>query len=643
MADAPTHPPTLPVVMRDSPADRDSPFSGQGPSQGLTPVLLSADADVDGEASLLWVEAFLASQGMGVSQALLLLLTSLITFTSGLEIYLLSLIGLDMQCYWHITPSQAASLFSIVFLGKCIAEPVWGGASDAFGRRPIIILLCLITAAAAMASAFAPSYWWFAGLRFVFALALPVDNIVIVWLLELLPPSLRGVLGSALGLCWVLASVASIAAASILLERFGWQLLVAIAAVPAVLSAVAAIAIPESPLWLANTGQHHEAQAVVQRISDLNRRGLFQSLCCRGTPDCSSEAASAHVTDPDLPGVPGLTPPPLHRRASLDSILSRTRNSAAVLRTVGRPWVELSSDATTLLMSLLLTSLMGVAQSSANLLPQQAAAVHSDEGSTSNGVSCTSPDEGAHLLLSHAAYRGLLVDSLGGLPGLIIGVLVIDRLGRLTTLGAMQILAIVTWLPLLFFRDAGASTMWLTGCVFVVQWWYTACLTVNNVWQVEVFPTSARSLGVALNGIVANLGNVISPYMTALLVQEADAPRVVVVVLQVMGAVGLVSVVAAMCLGLETAVAPHRCLAWPSKLYRAMSVTTASSTLHCIWDVLEEGTHEESRQASSSCGADPPADRALWSCAAVAEGATLGPSRDSETALHGVREPLLSQ
>jgi hypothetical protein len=43
----------------------------------------------------------------------------------------------------------------------------------------------------------------------------------------------------------------------------------------------------------------------------------------------------------------------------------------------------------------------------------------------------------------------------------------------------------VTWLPLLFVEDAGAGTLWLTGLVFVVQWFYTASLTVNNVWQVE--------------------------------------------------------------------------------------------------------------------------------------------------------------
>lgn len=35
--------------------------------------------------------------------------------------------------------------------------------------------------------------------------------------------------------------------------------------------------------------------------------------------------------------------------------------------------------------------------------------------------------------------RGLLLDALGGLPGLVIGVVAIDRLGRLATLGVMQV------------------------------------------------------------------------------------------------------------------------------------------------------------------------------------------------------------
>jgi MFS family permease len=52
----------------------------------------------------------------------------------------------------------------------------------------------VITAVTASASVFAPSLWTFAALRFAFGFALPLDNIVIVWLLELLPSKLRGVL-----------------------------------------------------------------------------------------------------------------------------------------------------------------------------------------------------------------------------------------------------------------------------------------------------------------------------------------------------------------------------------------------------------------------------------------------------------------
>lgn len=61
-------------------------------------------------------EAALSEGGLGLSQALMLLLTSLITFTSAVEVYMLSMIGLDMQCYWGISPSEAASLFTTVFL-----------------------------------------------------------------------------------------------------------------------------------------------------------------------------------------------------------------------------------------------------------------------------------------------------------------------------------------------------------------------------------------------------------------------------------------------------------------------------------------------------------------------------------------------
>jgi hypothetical protein len=62
------------------------------------------------------LEQALDEQIFGLSQALSLFLACIVTFTSGLEIYMLSLIGLDMQCYWHIAPAEAATLFTVVFL-----------------------------------------------------------------------------------------------------------------------------------------------------------------------------------------------------------------------------------------------------------------------------------------------------------------------------------------------------------------------------------------------------------------------------------------------------------------------------------------------------------------------------------------------
>lgn len=44
-------------------------------------------------------------------------------------------------------------------------------------------------------------------------------------------------------------------------------------------------------------------------------------------------------------------------------------------------------------------------------------------------------------------------------------------------------LAVATWAPLLWVQSAGRGAA-LTWVAFLAQWWYTAALTVNNVWQV---------------------------------------------------------------------------------------------------------------------------------------------------------------
>jgi hypothetical protein len=71
-------------------------------------------------AVLLRLDAGLAEQGLGLAQVALLTLVATATFTSGLELYLLSLVGLDMQCFWHVSPSQAAALFTLVSLMRAL-------------------------------------------------------------------------------------------------------------------------------------------------------------------------------------------------------------------------------------------------------------------------------------------------------------------------------------------------------------------------------------------------------------------------------------------------------------------------------------------------------------------------------------------
>ena len=105
--------------------------------------------------------------------------------------------------------------------------------------------------------------------------------------------------------------------------------------------------------------------------------------------------------------------PEADRRRLSGHFVRRTSSYAASERpqhgtvaAVVLPWRDLSSDWLKLALSLALTGLMGVGQSSGNLLPQQAAAVHAGGGgSDQNGLSCTGAEEGSHLMLSQAAYR----------------------------------------------------------------------------------------------------------------------------------------------------------------------------------------------------------------------------------------------
>ncbi|MFT3996053.1 MAG: MFS transporter [Asticcacaulis sp.] len=64
-------------------------------------------------------------------------------------------------------PWQVTLMFAAYSLGQFFAEPLWGGLSDRWGRKPVLVITTASNVLFYILLAFAPNVWWAIGIRFL--------------------------------------------------------------------------------------------------------------------------------------------------------------------------------------------------------------------------------------------------------------------------------------------------------------------------------------------------------------------------------------------------------------------------------------------------------------------------------------------
>jgi putative MFS transporter len=155
--------------------------------------------------------------------------------------------------------------------GLAIGAVVWGTIADRLGRKKAFSLTLLVFAISSVLAAFSPTWPVFLVLRFVAGLGLggciPVD-----WALvsEFCPRRQRGRVLTTMDAWWPIGATLCGVSATLLAPVAGnWRWMLAVFVLPALLVFWVRRGVPESPLYLARTGQEAAARAV---IDDLVRR-----------------------------------------------------------------------------------------------------------------------------------------------------------------------------------------------------------------------------------------------------------------------------------------------------------------------------------------------------------------------------------
>jgi len=86
---------------------------------------------------------------------------------AAIEVVLMSFVFPELaRGPWKLDEYQLGALATIIGCGSIFGTTLFGGLADMYGRRNVFMITVVIVVVFGLASSFASSYYWLAGLRF---------------------------------------------------------------------------------------------------------------------------------------------------------------------------------------------------------------------------------------------------------------------------------------------------------------------------------------------------------------------------------------------------------------------------------------------------------------------------------------------
>jgi MFS transporter, putative metabolite:H+ symporter len=169
---------------------------------------------------------------------------------------------------WHLTYGQSAVILYSGGVGAILGALVFGGLSDAWGRKITMIIGTFICAASSGLMGIVPAGSWeiFAVLRFFIGVGLTAGVTPSLAIqVELTPTRHRTLLTSFYLVFASAGGLLASAASAALLEPLGWRGVAMLGMAPAIVGVLIWFYVPESVRWLAAKGRFTEARAEVAK------------------------------------------------------------------------------------------------------------------------------------------------------------------------------------------------------------------------------------------------------------------------------------------------------------------------------------------------------------------------------------------
>lgn len=250
--------------------------------------------------------------GTGIFHLSIALVSGFTFLAAGLQTNLNAYILPSAQCDLSLTSEEMGLLNAAFLAGALTSSFLWGVLADMIGRRKVLVSGMLIDGLLSLFSSLSQRFYVLLIFRFFngFIVGGP-SALILAYMGEFFPERLRAKVICYVGVLWTLSWAIMPAIAWVVIpmqwsyssDGFtynSWRLLIAIVAVPSLLSSLMLFFYPESPRFLLSKGRQQEARDTLASIYSWNTGNspdqyVVKSLCCeeRKSDSCCQESESA--------------------------------------------------------------------------------------------------------------------------------------------------------------------------------------------------------------------------------------------------------------------------------------------------------------------------------------------------------------
>jgi MFS family permease len=235
----------------------------------------AGDADnCSARSGVMSIDDAVEATPIGVFHYRLLLMCGLAYMLDAIEVSLLSFVVVMVAKDWDLSIVQTSSIAATVFAGSMVGNVfLWGPLGDIWGRRKTFIAGSALVCFSGICTSIAPNFNILLVCNLFVGIGVGCVFISLDLLAELLPVEWRGLFLMSINYFWTIGSMFVACMAWLLLDAYGWRVLIMSAALPAVGTVVLALAyLPESPRWLMLQGRTAEANELLDEINQMNGR-----------------------------------------------------------------------------------------------------------------------------------------------------------------------------------------------------------------------------------------------------------------------------------------------------------------------------------------------------------------------------------